>query len=268
MAYLDVISLADAKNYLRIDDTLTEDNDQLTWMIESALAYLEGETRVFMFDRNMTYKMVDGSIRVYDFPINSVISPTKNVYATATATCASVIATDTIVVNGLTYTGVSGGISSYAEFNIGYTNAECAANIAASINGDNRTGTNGDVKATSSSAVVTITTNIEGFNGNAITIAETGGTITLSGSTFSGGLDGNLNEYKHTLYNTYCEGSDTIDLILNVGYTNASDVPEELRQVAFEILDILYYGKETGKTMADLSPLSLHSIIHHKRFIL
>ena len=75
MAYTDVITLADAKLYLRIDDTLTDDDAQITRMISSALSYVEKWTNVLVYARNKDYLIVDGIIRVYDYPINSVVSP-------------------------------------------------------------------------------------------------------------------------------------------------------------------------------------------------
>ena len=76
MSYLNVISLDEAKNYLRVDSDLTDDDDAITTMIESALSFIEEETRYFCFDREKTYLFQDGCVRVYDYPINSVTSPT------------------------------------------------------------------------------------------------------------------------------------------------------------------------------------------------
>lgn len=74
MAYLDIIPLADAKIYLRIDDTLTEDDSQITRMIKGALSYIEQYTNVYLFDREKTYNVSDGCVKVYDYPINSEVS--------------------------------------------------------------------------------------------------------------------------------------------------------------------------------------------------
>lgn len=155
MAYLDVISLAEAKVYLRVDDTLTVDDAQITSMINSALKYVEDYTQVLVFDRAKTYTLVDQVVRVYDYPINSVTSPTEN-----------------------------------------------------------------------------------------------------------------LETELKTLYTNYCyNDTDTQDLVLNVGYDNPDNVPQDLIQVAYEIIDIFYYGKETGKTMADISPLSMNILNQNKRFL-
>lgn len=77
MAYIDVITLAEAKNTLRVDDTLTEDDAKITRIIGYALAYIELWTNVITFAQAKTYTMVDGCIRVYDYPINSITTPTE-----------------------------------------------------------------------------------------------------------------------------------------------------------------------------------------------
>ena len=74
MAYLDVIPLTDAKVYLRIDDTLTEDDNQIIRMIKGALSYIEQYTNIYLFDRDKTYNVIDSCVKVYDFPINSEVS--------------------------------------------------------------------------------------------------------------------------------------------------------------------------------------------------
>ena len=152
MAYLDVITLADAKVYLRVDDTLTEDDTQITRMINAALSYVENYTNHILFARDKEYRLIDGCVRVYDNPINS----------------------------------------------------EVTADL--------------------------------------------------------------ISENK-TLYTNYTLGI-TNDLIeLNVGY-DVADIPQELVEAAYEIIDIYYYGKESGKTMADLSPMSRQGLNQYKRFIL
>ncbi len=270
MAYIDVISLASAKLYLRVDDTLTEDDAQITSMISTALKYVEKNTQILVFARSKTYRMINGFKRVYDFPINSIISPLANVYATATAQCTSVIATNTLVVNNVTYTAVDGVPTDFLEFSADGDDTACAVSLARAIQGDLRAGTTGNVSATSLGDLVTLTTTTKGLAGNLITLTQTGGTITLSGAVFSGGVDGDLdadNIEEKTLYTNYCFGIINRDLVLNVGYASASDVPDDLVQVAYEVIDILYYGKETGKTMADISPLSVDLLNQNKRFI-
>ena len=153
MSYIDVITLAEAKVYLRVDNDLTEDDNQITRMINSALKYVEDVTNIMMFARNKSYRLIDGCVRIYDAPINSEVTA------------------DLVVEN-------------------------------------------------------------------------------------------------KTLYTNYKLGSDNGLIVLNVGYVTATDIPQELISVAFELIDIFYYGKESGKGIADLSPLAMDILNRNKRFIL
>lgn len=73
MSYLDVITLERAKSYLRVDEDLTEDDADITSMINASLRYVEQRTRHFMYARDIVY---NGScqVKVYDYPINSVVT--------------------------------------------------------------------------------------------------------------------------------------------------------------------------------------------------
>ena len=90
MSYIDIIPLADAKNYLKIDDTLTEDDANITRMIKASLSQIERITNHVLFARSKSYVVQDCNVDVYDFPINSLTSPTtttsveKNIYTTYT----------------------------------------------------------------------------------------------------------------------------------------------------------------------------------------
>ena len=156
MAYLDIITLADAKTYLRIDDTLTEDDAQITRMIKASLSQIERVTNYILFARSKSYIVENLSVNVYDFPINSLTSPT-----TATSVEKSIYTTYTTIVST-------------------------------------------DLKVT-----------------------------------------------------------------LNVGYSNASDVPSDLIEVAYEMIDLMYYSPETGKSIkSDLSELSKMILNNYKRFFI
>ena len=154
MTYLDIISLDDAKNYLRIDDTLTEDDASITRMIKSALLYVEKATNHIMFARDKNYTFVDGCCSVYDYPINvTTLAPDVRI----------------------------------------------------------------DVK---------------------------------------------------TLYTNYAHHS-ALFFALNIGYLNSSDIPEGLIDVAYEIIDLYYYGSKDGGTVGKkLSMLSKEVLAQHRRFIL
>lgn len=73
MAYIDVISLERVKAYLRIDTTLTDDDAEITAMINSACSYIEKRTNLIFYPRNKTYKGAC-QVKVYDYPINSIVT--------------------------------------------------------------------------------------------------------------------------------------------------------------------------------------------------
>lgn len=157
MSYLTVIPLADAKVYLRIDDTLTEDDAQITRMIKGALSYVEKQTNYILYAREKSYRFIDGTVRVYDYPINSITTP-----------------------------------------------------------------------------------------------AEADMDITIK-----------------TLHTVYCYGTSEDELTLNVGFTDVADIPQELIEVAYEIIELMYYEKETNKNhLTDLSTLSKSILGTYKRFII
>lgn len=112
--------------------------------------------------------------------------------ATGTAQCTSVVAGNTYTLNGKTYTAVADASYTTGEFDtfsVGATptDTECAANLAAAING--REAQSAAVVATSSTDTVTITAGRLGSWANSIGQAQTGGTITLSGANLTGGTD-------------------------------------------------------------------------------
>lgn len=72
MSYLTVISLARAKNYLRIDTGLTDDDAEITSMINGACSYVEKRTNHIFYAREKTYTGAC-QVKVYDYPINAVI---------------------------------------------------------------------------------------------------------------------------------------------------------------------------------------------------
>jgi hypothetical protein len=156
MAYIDIITLAEAKTYLRIDDTLTEDDAQITRMIKASLSQIERTTNYILFARAKSYVVENCAVNVYDFPINSLTTPT-----TATSVEKSIYTTYTTVVAT-------------------------------------------DLKVT-----------------------------------------------------------------LNVGYVDPLDVPSDLIEVAYEMIDLMYYSPETGKSIkSDLSELSKMVLSNYKRFFI
>lgn len=75
MAYTDIISLAQARTYLRIDDTQNESDNEIIQMIGTALRFMEDHTNHIVDPRDIVYFLRKQCVRVYDFPINSIILP-------------------------------------------------------------------------------------------------------------------------------------------------------------------------------------------------
>ena len=136
----------------------------------------------------------------YDFLITSTAdaaegtvtsnSPVANTFADGTITCASVLAADTVTINGLVYTAVSGTKADNTEFTIDGGDNAVATDLADSITNDSRTGTLGDLTAIAATNVVTATTDVLGAAGNAVTLVSSNGTrLAVSGAgTLTGGV--------------------------------------------------------------------------------
>ena len=104
MAYIDVITLERAKNYLRIDIDLTDDDTEITSMINAALRFIEKRTNHIMFARDIVYTQ-GCQVKVYDYPINSIVTDPAP-YQVDFSTWVVFIDTKTV------------------ELNVGYENAE------------------------------------------------------------------------------------------------------------------------------------------------
>lgn len=76
MAYTDVLTLDRVKDYLRVDLDLTEDDNEITSMINGACRFVEKRTNHIFFPREVTYNGAC-QVKVYDFPTNSVVTPTS-----------------------------------------------------------------------------------------------------------------------------------------------------------------------------------------------
>ncbi len=105
--------------------------------------------------------------------------------ASGTFTFASIANTNTLAINGVTFTCVTSGATGN-QFNVGASDTEAAANAAASINASVTALIPGYVTASSALGVVTITSVARGISGNQTTI--TGGThVTASGARLTSG---------------------------------------------------------------------------------
>lgn len=70
MAYIEVIPLSIARDYLGVDDTFRD--QEITRMINSACRYIENYTNIILVECTKTYENSTNCLRVYDFPINTV----------------------------------------------------------------------------------------------------------------------------------------------------------------------------------------------------
>lgn len=109
--------------------------------------------------------------------------------ASGTLTLASVVATKTATINGVTFTAIASGATGN-QFNVGADDTATAVNLAAAINASASALVSEHVIATSAAAVVTVTAKRPGAAGNAVTIAGGDATITASGARLTGGTDG------------------------------------------------------------------------------
>lgn len=107
--------------------------------------------------------------------------------ATGTVTCASAVANDTVTINGVVFTAVS-GTPTANQFQVGVTDTADAASLAAAINTSVTALVSGYATATSALGVVTIQSAFYGTSGNQTTLATSNGTrLAPSGSRLTSG---------------------------------------------------------------------------------
>jgi hypothetical protein len=81
--YIDVISLEQAKLYLKIDDAQTITDNEITGMINSALSFIEKRTNHIFKTRDKVYYKdcaLVQQVKVYDFPIDNTVTELDIVY--------------------------------------------------------------------------------------------------------------------------------------------------------------------------------------------
>lgn len=148
-----------------------------------AIAAIRAEDTILsVLDNNAgTIADITSTVSIYDIKANG------------TLTVGTVVAGDIATVNGLAYTLVANdtviAAGDYSKVLVGADADECATNLAAAITARELEQTTPKVSASAATNVVTITALAEGAAGNAITLAETGTTLTKSGTTLSGGSD-------------------------------------------------------------------------------
>lgn len=112
--------------------------------------------------------------------------------ATGTITLSAHVATDTVTVNGITFTCVASGATGN-QYNVGADDTATAVALAAVLNAN--TTLDGMVVATSALGVVTLTALVPGELGNAITLA-----ISAHGSVSAARMAGGTNGDTETTH--------------------------------------------------------------------
>ncbi len=110
----------------------------------------------------------------------ATIATAEGVQASCTLTCATVLNTNTVTINGVVYTGHT-NTESNDQFSVATGNTETAASLCKTINNSTTAGS-AEIIATSSGAVVTVKARRGGIAGNLITVAVSAATVTISGS--------------------------------------------------------------------------------------
>lgn len=71
-----ILTLDEAKRYLRLDPDFVDDDPDIERMINSAFGYIEKQTNhIFRVQDRTYYKDYNGYINIYDYPINTVDFP-------------------------------------------------------------------------------------------------------------------------------------------------------------------------------------------------
>lgn len=128
--------------------------------------------------------------------VNGVTFTAIKQRATGTLTAVSAVALDTCVVGGLTFTGVAGatGVGKPTNFSIDTSDTACAADLVTQINAHPSLAS--VVKATSVAGVVTVRAVTSGTAGNSIVLTGTAVRLAASGSgTLAGGIAVANNEF-------------------------------------------------------------------------
>ena len=135
---------------------------------------------------NAIINYLNGLNQLVRNPSTFRVDSSDAVQASGTVTLSSMVAADTVTVNGTVFTCVASGATNN-QFNVGASDTITAANLAAAINSSTTAAFRNLVTASSSAAVVTVVSNPEGVLGNAITLAISAhGSV--SGATLTGGV--------------------------------------------------------------------------------
>lgn len=81
MSYSSVLTLSEVKNYLRIDECFTEDDEAIERMVRAALGFIEKRTNHLFFQREKTYYRGEKYINIFDYPVSYTGDLTRLDYA-------------------------------------------------------------------------------------------------------------------------------------------------------------------------------------------
>lgn len=158
--------------------------------LESNFETAGGKTAIAQRLVDYIQRIISGNELAYGTsqPPSLALSITGNaVRASGTLTCVSVIATDTVLINGVEFAAVNSGATGN-QFVRTADNTVTATNLAAAINASVTALVSGYVTATSALGVVTVYSTNYGIFGNQVTMSTTGGTITSSVTRLAGGI--------------------------------------------------------------------------------
>lgn len=113
--------------------------------------------------------------------------------ASGTVTCASVSAADTVTVNGVVFSAVS-GTPTGNQFDVSGTNAQAATSLAAAIVASATALVPATVTASAALAVVTVSAKVPGVAGNAFTLATSNNTRLANSVVATGRLAGGTDD--------------------------------------------------------------------------
>lgn len=142
-----------------------------------------------------TYELDSNQLKTAQFILDIASGTGTATAASATITLATVLAGDTVTINGLVYTAVAGAKANNTEFSIDGVDTVDATDLVDSITNDVRAGIEDFSAASGGTAVVTITAEIlvqSPTEGNSITLVSSNGTrLAVTGSGFlAGGVNG------------------------------------------------------------------------------
>jgi len=188
--------------------------------------------------------------------------------ATGVVTLVNVASSETITLNGLVYTAVTGTKSGNTQFSIDTSDSAAATDLTASINADTRSGTTDDISAEVFDNVIVVYAATVGTGGNAITMAEavTDAGTTVSGSTLSGAenagivhMQAETTKYAITTDSTSSTGAtyaqktnfaaDSVSKVLSSTVTPANEVSLSLQVSGDGTLENMSYSGTLTQTL-------------------